>query len=296
MSAQVRLPPGLSKQKSKLRLRLGLGGDVLPKSARPFDAEESLSVVSATSHEASSASSHLTTTSPNAPTESLGASTNTTRSDFSRFSRGDSRSAFGLEISPSTASAESPSIVGVAIDTISYTTSSPRSSAFDSRFDSRSTLLLDNGNPSDRSTASPLSLSRSNQFLPDRFAKEYKNEEALEDPEDDEREDERDLIVVNRMQRSLGIDDIFLMTSQQLFDSFHFIKEVGYGNWGSVWQCVPRHTGSVRMGNVPLHLGKKAAAFGGYGAGGRVAVKLVHRRNSKVSNAFYKLRRNLADL
>lgn len=281
MPPQVAPAPGLSKPKSKLRLRLGLGGDASPKLVRPTPTQAPRSAASSASYQAS-ASSHLTTTTRNAPTESLGASTNTTWSDLSRLSRGDSRSAFGLEISPSTVSHRSPTL---AIDTVSYTTSSPRSSAFDSRLDSTSTLLLNDEDRSDQSTASPPSPSRSLQYLPDRFAEEYKNEEALKDPEEDESENERDIIAVNRMQLALGVDDIFLIRTDQLFDSFHFVKEVGFGNWGSVWQCIPKRTRSVNHHNVPLNLGKRAAAFGGYGAGGRVAVKLVHRRESKVSES-----------
>jgi len=279
MPAQVGHVPTLSKPKSKLRLRLGLGGDPSPKRAPVPFAPISRSATSSASYQPTS-STNSTTVSPNAPTESLGASTNTTWSDLSRFSRGDSRSAFGLEISPSTASHQSPD--ALALDTISYATSSPRSSAFDSRLDSTSTLLLREDDER-QSTVSPPPRLNSLPYIPDRFKDEYVGKEAHLEPEDDESEDERDLIAVNQMQRMLGVNDIFKMTTQQLFESFHFIKEVGFGNWGSVWQCVPRRTRSVHINDIPLNLGKKAAAFGGYGAGGRVAVKLVHRRKVDVS-------------
>ncbi len=84
-------------------------------------------------------------------------------------------------------------------------------------------------------------------------------------------------------------DDIFSLTDQQLSDRFTFISEIGFGNWGSVWLCKPKHArasalgGDVGGGGGVGKLGKTAAAVGGSGAGGKVAIKLVHRSKTPVS-------------
>lgn len=82
-------------------------------------------------------------------------------------------------------------------------------------------------------------------------------------------------------------DDIFSLTDQQLADRFSFISEIGFGNWGSVWLCKPKHVRSSALGTSGktgmVRLGKMAAAGGGSGAGGKVAIKLVHRSKTPVS-------------
>lgn len=81
-----------------------------------------------------------------------------------------------------------------------------------------------------------------------------------------------------------GADDIFSLTDQQLSDRFTFISEIGFGNWGSVWLCKPKHARSSQLsepGGV-VKLGKQAAASRGSGAGGKVAIKLVHRSKTAV--------------
>lgn len=85
-----------------------------------------------------------------------------------------------------------------------------------------------------------------------------------------------------------GADDIFSLTDQQLSDRFTFISEIGFGNWGSVWLCKPKHVRSSQLSEpgAVVKLGKQAAASGGSGAGGKVAIKLVHRSKTAVSSAF----------
>jgi hypothetical protein len=82
-------------------------------------------------------------------------------------------------------------------------------------------------------------------------------------------------------------EDIFSITDEQLSERFTFISEIGFGNWGSVWLCKPKHPRAsalvVRPNDPELRLGRAAAASGGSGAGGKVAIKLVHREKSPVS-------------
>jgi protein-serine/threonine kinase len=79
-------------------------------------------------------------------------------------------------------------------------------------------------------------------------------------------------------------DDIFLMTDQMLCERFSFAHEIGFGNWGSVWVGKPRHyRASTLEKRIPGgRMGKMAAANGGYGAGGKVAFKLIYREKTAV--------------
>ncbi|CAE7185958.1 unnamed protein product [Rhizoctonia solani] len=61
--------------------------------------------------------------------------------------------------------------------------------------------------------------------------------------------------------------DIFSLSDQQLSDKLKFVKEVGFGNWGSVWLCEPR-------------LAEEQAMFGP-----QIAVKLVHRSKTPTTAA-----------
>jgi protein-serine/threonine kinase len=80
-------------------------------------------------------------------------------------------------------------------------------------------------------------------------------------------------------------DDIFLMTDQMLGERFSFGHEIGFGNWGSVWVGKPRHyRASTLEKRIPGgRMGRMAAANGGYGAGGKVAFKLIYREKTAVS-------------
>ncbi|KAG8734366.1 hypothetical protein FRC11_004372 [Ceratobasidium sp. 423] len=61
--------------------------------------------------------------------------------------------------------------------------------------------------------------------------------------------------------------DIFSLSDQQLSDKLKFVKEVGFGNWGSVWLCEPRFA-------------EERAMFGS-----QIAVKLVHRSKTPTTAA-----------
>ena len=79
-------------------------------------------------------------------------------------------------------------------------------------------------------------------------------------------------------------DEVILMTDQELSDRFMFLSEIGFGNWGSVWLCKPKHwrSSAHHESGGFMKLGKMAAASGGSGAGGKVALKLVHRTKTMV--------------
>ncbi|KIO18381.1 hypothetical protein M407DRAFT_83994, partial [Tulasnella calospora MUT 4182] len=57
--------------------------------------------------------------------------------------------------------------------------------------------------------------------------------------------------------------DIFSMTDDELKERLHFIREIGYGNWGSVWSCFTKDSPSRE----------------------KVAVKLVHRSKTPTTAA-----------
>ncbi|KAJ1309954.1 hypothetical protein OPQ81_006713 [Rhizoctonia solani] len=61
--------------------------------------------------------------------------------------------------------------------------------------------------------------------------------------------------------------DIFSLSDQQLSDKLKFVKEVGFGNWGSVWLCESRFP-------------EEQAMFGH-----QIAVKLVHRSKTPTTAA-----------
>lgn len=84
------------------------------------------------------------------------------------------------------------------------------------------------------------------------------------------------------VRAAAGADDIFYISDDQLGARFKFHKEVGFGNWGSVWVAEPRSVESQLAGQE-VRLGRKAAVGGGMEACGKVAVKLVHRQKSDVS-------------
>ncbi|KAG9019764.1 hypothetical protein FRB90_009634 [Tulasnella sp. 427] len=57
--------------------------------------------------------------------------------------------------------------------------------------------------------------------------------------------------------------DIFSLTDEELKDRLHFIREIGYGNWGSVWSCFTKDSPTRE----------------------KVAVKLVHRSKTPTTAA-----------
>ncbi|CAL1712476.1 unnamed protein product [Somion occarium] len=67
--------------------------------------------------------------------------------------------------------------------------------------------------------------------------------------------------------------DIFSITDQVLADRLHFIEEIGFGNWGSVWLCRPKPDPSSST-DLPNATNDS-----------RIAVKLVHRSKTSTTAA-----------
>ncbi|KAG6817008.1 hypothetical protein H0H87_000904 [Tephrocybe sp. NHM501043] len=64
-------------------------------------------------------------------------------------------------------------------------------------------------------------------------------------------------------------NDVFSLSDQVLSDRLHFIEEIGFGNWGSVWLCKPKlRTGASKDGPEQ-----------------KLAVKLVHRSKTSTTAA-----------
>lgn len=101
---------------------------------------------------------------------------------------------------------------------------------------------------------------------------------------DEEVEDDAGLAHPHVRQMVAASDDIFYLSDKQLGERFSFVQEIGFGNWGSVWKVRPRHRRASHIdGNLPGgRMGRTAAAGGGVGANGKVAIKLVHRQRTAV--------------
>ncbi|TRM63866.1 kinase-like domain-containing protein [Schizophyllum amplum] len=65
-------------------------------------------------------------------------------------------------------------------------------------------------------------------------------------------------------------NDVFHTTDKVLADKLQFIEEIGFGNWGSVWLCRPRHNPRAPGADELSRLQSS-----------RVAVKLVHRKKDE---------------
>lgn len=76
--------------------------------------------------------------------------------------------------------------------------------------------------------------------------------------------------------------DIFEVTNRQLTKRFHFVEEIGKGNWGVVWKAIPRHVDAAKADMREVRkLGRASAVSGGSSAGGVVAIKMVHLERDK---------------
>ncbi|WVQ96253.1 hypothetical protein IAU59_003357 [Kwoniella sp. CBS 9459] len=247
--------PTLSKPKSKIRLRLGL--------TPPHPAPQQKT----TTHLSPLNSSDLASS---------------TSTSVSAISRTDSRSAFTYD-----SATPSPEPRRPEFDAISYNTISPESLAYTAE---RSAGV----------NASALTLITDVSFA-DHLENELDDDdEAYAYPTPDPTpavSEEEARLYEQAAQEALhpaltkiieGTDDVFSITDEQLSQRFKFVKEIGFGNWGSVWRCKPKpiHYGPI-MGayNHFKRLGSKAANSGGYGAGGKVAVKLVHRSRDATTAA-----------
>ena len=78
-----------------------------------------------------------------------------------------------------------------------------------------------------------------------------------------------------------GSDDIFACSDEHFNTRFELVKEVGSGNWGSVWKARPLHVNSSRADMKQVRrLGRASALSAGSRAGGMVAIKLVKQDKS----------------
>nr|XP_019003885.1 CAMK/CAMKL protein kinase [Kwoniella mangroviensis CBS 8507]OCF67346.1 CAMK/CAMKL protein kinase [Kwoniella mangroviensis CBS 8507] len=268
--------PKLNKPKSKIRLRLGLGSPD-HKAKQPQTQQ------------------HL---SPNpSPNPLLASSTSTSNSGISRT---DSRSAFTYDSS----STPSPPHK-TEFDTISYNTISPESLIYQQPNghanhihgqinESSSTLITSSeGGVDGEYHVDYPSHHHQQQQQQQQVVRQEQSYYGESGEEEDEKYDNGESTLHPAISSiTSGTDDIFSITDQQLSDRFTFISEIGFGNWGSVWLCKPKHTRSSHLFDqhnenerAILKLGKKAAVSGGTGAGGKVAIKLVHRSRSATTAA-----------
>nr|XP_019013084.1 CAMK/CAMKL protein kinase [Kwoniella pini CBS 10737]OCF51865.1 CAMK/CAMKL protein kinase [Kwoniella pini CBS 10737] len=203
--------------------------------------------------------------SPNpSPHNELASSTSTNTSSISRT---DSRSAFTYDFTLT------PSPPNKEFDTISYNTISPESQ------------LYQNSSSNVQSSSTLLTTSESNDD--DGEYHVYPNQE-----DQYEEKEVEDTLHPAISSITSGTDDIFCLTDQQLTDGFTFIREIGFGNWGSVWLCKPKHHKHLlNQGRLSTNeraivkLGKKSILTAGSGAGGKVAIKLVHRSKTPTTAA-----------
>lgn len=79
--------------------------------------------------------------------------------------------------------------------------------------------------------------------------------------------------IVNRE----SVAAIHSLEDEQLAAQFQFIKRVGHGNWGEVWVCRPVQGSGGTIGHA-------SASWSGMDSGGRVAIKLVQRKDNPVSD------------
>ncbi|ODN74147.1 hypothetical protein L202_07598 [Cryptococcus amylolentus CBS 6039] len=192
----------------------------------------------------------------------LASSTSTTASSASRT---DSRSAFTYDTS-----SPSPPLKRPEFDTISYNSAMSASIGG----------FTEEAGASNSTLVSEESVVEQTYQTPAQDLQPYQAPSQYPPPGGD------DTLHPNIASVTSGADDIFSLTDQQLSDRFTFISEIGFGNWGSVWLCKPKHARSSQLEQgAVVRLGKQAAASGGSGAGGKVAIKLVHRSKTATTAA-----------
>lgn len=244
---------GLTKPKSKLRLRLGLTPPHPPKK------------------QASPTPLAPPPPPPPAPAAALLSSTSTTASaSASATSRADSRSAFTYD--------------NHTVDSSSPSTASFQHDSHSPGFETVS-LNTEHANVS-RSTLMDPALAQHYYPTPTTTDSTTEGEDA------EPVEDDAGLRHPQLRQLVAASDDILCLTDRQLGERFSFVQEIGFGNWGSVWKVRPRHSRASQLGDIRnshrdsnkpgSRLGRKAAMSGGSGAGGKVAIKLVHRERTAV--------------
>lgn len=308
--------PTLTKSKSKLGLRLGL---TRPKPIQPTPYSSSLSPVIPSPPRSSSLA---------APTSiPLDKSTSTNTSGTSR---PDSRSLFMYDSSTTTSPPSDPEpssslqdLHPIQFDTISYTSLSPASVAFDSlsiqpnHSSQYQNQLFYNKNRNQQTyPTSPNSMNEEELLeleYPRPFHTEYEgerererererprhirqssNNEILEYEFDNSQENIDYRPSLDRYpaikEATKTYKDVLYLLDEQLEERFKWLEEVGFGNWGCVWACQPKFFRKNRQDiNITreelllMKLGNAAAENSGYAGGGLVAVKVVRRVKDAVS-------------
>ncbi|WVQ73507.1 hypothetical protein IAR50_003079 [Cryptococcus sp. DSM 104548] len=190
-----------------------------------------------------------------------------TSTNASGTSRTDSRSAFTYDTS-----SPSPPLKSPEFDTVSY--------------NSAMSASVGGVTEEEDSSASNSTLVSEESVVEETYQTPAQNVQPYQAPSQYPPPGGDDTLHPNIAGVTSGADDIFSLTDQQLSDRFTFISEIGFGNWGSVWLCKPKHArnSQIEQGAV-ARLGKQAAASGGSGAGGKVAIKLVHRSKTATTAA-----------
>jgi protein-serine/threonine kinase len=314
MPAPAPRQPTLHKPKSKLRLRLGLTpphphptrtknldvskanphmtSTTLNPAKQPLGVNTTVTNTTAVTTKTTTAIAIATESMPipksvRSPTISpiLTSSTSTVPSDntFSTLqSRTDSRHAFAYDNDESPSPVEQSNVMNVNFDTISYASDSPASVAFDiemgrssraSNFSTASDTYHPNGRH-DFPLSPPFASPEFHRHHEDQY---YHNQYIKHNIRLAE-------CHPNLAAAANACPDVFAMTDQQLHDRFKFHKEIGFGNWGSVWECRIKPLRSSIWSREPAHmagmkLGRMSANSEGGGAGGKVAIKVVDRRD-----------------
>ncbi|WVQ84397.1 hypothetical protein IAT38_006549 [Cryptococcus sp. DSM 104549] len=229
--------PALRKSKSNLRQRLGLtSAPKQPALLSPVPSPSSTNLASSTSTSAS-ATSHA-----------------------SHVSRADSRSAFTYD----SATPSPPGKGRAEFDTVSYNS---QMSEVEGQTPDRehagvnasASTLVSSGESSDVAYADADAEADANN--------DTRGVTPYQPPAQYGAGGEEDTLHPNIANATSGVDDIFSLTDQQLSDRFTFISEIGFGNWGSVWLCKPKHVRSSQLGEAG------------------VAIKLVHRSKTVTTAA-----------
>ncbi|KAJ9116868.1 hypothetical protein QFC22_004525 [Naganishia vaughanmartiniae] len=82
-------------------------------------------------------------------------------------------------------------------------------------------------------------------------------------------------------------NDIFSLSDQMLSDRYKFVQEIGFGNWGSVWQCKPRTPAAhpLHRSTVSRSQPSLSHAVASQHHPTKVAIKLVHRSKQATTAA-----------
>ncbi|GHJ86503.1 hypothetical protein NliqN6_2905 [Naganishia liquefaciens] len=82
-------------------------------------------------------------------------------------------------------------------------------------------------------------------------------------------------------------NDIFSLSDQMLSDRYKFVQEIGFGNWGSVWQCKPRTPAAhpLHRSTVSRNQPSLFHAVASQHHPTKVAIKLVHRSKQATTAA-----------